>query len=104
MLTRFDVDVTLSMTVDLDTSKFTPEFMAAYKRHFQPFETIEDHVRYLATAGVNNDLREEEGYPPFEQMGIDVSVDDWEAKILEQWPINENGSPVTPSPAASAKE
>lgn len=73
-----EIDVEILVTVTVDESKFTPEFLAEFREHFFPFETVEDHIRhiaFLAATGQLGDLpRFVEGYGQSQDFGIEVSI------------------------------
>lgn len=73
-----DIDVIIPVTVTVDESKFTPEFMAEYRESFYPFQTVDDHIRhlaFLAATGMMRDLPSFiEGYGESEDFGIKVEV------------------------------
>jgi hypothetical protein len=68
------VDVEFSVEVEVDESKFTPEFMAEFRESFYPFTTIEEHIEHLAQLYVRgiaqpyNDFIE--GYGMSDDFGI----------------------------------
>lgn len=47
-MVTFKVEVTQMVSVTLDETKFTPEFMEEFRRHMYPFATVEQHVEHLA--------------------------------------------------------
>lgn len=73
-----DIDVTIPVTVTVDESKFTPEFLAEFREHFYPFHTVDDHIRhiaFLAATGQLGDLPSFiEGYGPSQEFGIEVTI------------------------------
>ena len=44
----FEVDVTQTVRVELDESRFTPEWMEDFRDHFYRFDTLEEHAAHLA--------------------------------------------------------
>jgi hypothetical protein len=36
------------VSVEVDEAKFTPEFMEEFRRSFYPFQTVTDHMEFLA--------------------------------------------------------
>lgn len=73
-----DVDVTIPVTVTVDESKFTPEFLAEFREQFYPYETVDDHIRHIAYLEATGQLRDLpcfiEGYGPSEDFGIQVKI------------------------------
>jgi hypothetical protein len=85
------VKVTTHIDVEIDESKFTPEFMEAFREGFFPFHTLEDHVEHLArnralgVLGWRSDSFAE-GYGPLDDMGIKISdpAEDMETRVLPE--------------------
>lgn len=81
------IEVTQTIVVTVDESKFTPEFMANFNRHFFDCETIEDHIAFIAKSyamGVvthNGDFLE--GYGVLRDFGINVKRDTAETEATE---------------------
>jgi len=40
--------VTQTVEVEVDERKFTPEFMAEFRKYFYEFTTVEEHIEHLA--------------------------------------------------------
>ncbi|WP_297803699.1 hypothetical protein [uncultured Brevundimonas sp.] len=75
------------VSVAVDESKFTEEFLSEYRKDFYPFQTIDDHREHLAilyARGVLTGWRDEfiEGYGPASEMGI-TFMDDG-SEVVEQ--------------------
>jgi len=72
------VEVTFNVEVEMDDSKFTPEFMEEFRETFFRFETLDEHAEHLAWLAVRERLDENftEGYGPLNDMGIKVTVRD----------------------------
>lgn len=75
------VDVTQTVEVEVDESKFTPEFMESFQRSFYPFETVGDHIKYIAqleARGLTSGIwtRFIEGYGDPKDFGIVVKLVD----------------------------
>lgn len=72
------VEVTNTVEVTLDETKFTPEFMKAFSSYMWEADTIEDHAKHLAQMHVRGlaDWPSTfiEGYGPAESMGISFVV------------------------------
>lgn len=68
------ITVTQEIAVTVDESRFTPEFMENYSKHFHECETVEDHMKYIAESyarGIvtfNGDFLE--GYGKMDDFGI----------------------------------
>lgn len=78
------VVVSQTVEVTLDESKFTPEFMAEFKRSFYEFDTIDEHRKHLAqlhARGLCDDFSFIEGYGRAQDMGIGFSISDGEEEI-----------------------
>lgn len=72
-MTMKKVQVTITVDVSVDETKFTPEFMREFRGSFYKFDTIDDHIKHLGQMYVrrlydNGDFIE--GYGPTEDMGI----------------------------------
>ena len=80
------------MRVKLDPAKFTPEFMADFRRDFYPLYGLDDHAEHLAqlvargVAELSPYLPKEfvEGYGPIGEMGISAEVHDCEQDVLRE--------------------
>jgi hypothetical protein len=71
--------VTQGVEVEVDESKFTPEFMEEFRESFFPFDTIDDHREYLAElyarGGISGFPTEFiEGYGPAKDFGISLKI------------------------------
>lgn len=77
MATRI-VEVTFNVEVEMDDSKFTPEFMEEFRGSFFQMHTLDEHAEHLAWLAVRERLNEDftEGYGPLKDMGIKVTVRD----------------------------
>jgi hypothetical protein len=79
-MTTIRVRVIQVVHVTLDETKFTPEFMAEFRRHFFDLRTIEGHAEHLAqmyTRGICDQYSFIQGYGHPKDMGItfeDVSI------------------------------
>ena len=74
---KFRRIVTVTIEVELDETKFTPEFYAEYTANFSPYNTLEDHADHIAwmqATGVEDMSGRRnpfvEGYGPAKDMGI----------------------------------
>lgn len=81
-MTLYTVEVTQAVVVDVDESKFTEEFMQAFREGFYDFDDIEDHVQHLAqmeARGLIGYDRFVEGYGDIREMGVKMFIEDqWE--------------------------
>ena len=70
------VKTTLFADVTVDETKFTPEFMAEFRKTFYDFKTMDDHIQHLGqlfSRGLCDDFSFIEGYGPAKDMGIKFS-------------------------------
>lgn len=82
----FIVEVTRVVTVELDETKLTPEFMDDFREHMFNFNSIEEHARNLAVVAVNGLAEPDgfiEGYGVPSEMGIKLSVDRPDAEVVQ---------------------
>ena len=77
------VAVTQVVEVEVDESKFTPQFMEGFKRFMYDFDSIDDHIKHIAQLEARG-LRRSfiEGYGPIENFGINSHVVSAEEEIL----------------------
>jgi hypothetical protein len=70
------VEVRFVVDVEMDDSKFTPEFMEEFRKTFFDFETLDEHACHLAQLAAREVLDENftEGYGPLKGMGIKTQV------------------------------
>lgn len=70
--------VEIEVEVEVDESKFTPEFMEAFNEYIAEWNSIEDHMRYIAKLAAQGVIyhNEEflEGYGILKDRGIDFSL------------------------------
>lgn len=86
------VAVTQYVTVTIDESKFTPEFMEEFRGDFYPFDSINDHIEHLAQLTARCIISQTkhypdefiEGYGTAEDMGIETSINDRDNEIEVQ--------------------
>lgn len=85
MARKFEVEVTRTVVVEVNESKFTEEFMENYRGYIDSsFYDLEDHIKqlgWLFGAGRINGSEKEfiEGYGPANEMGIkfkEIGYDD----------------------------
>lgn len=84
--------VNQTIAVEVDESKFTPEFLAEFRENFQELETLDDHYEYLAelyaTGRIQGYAHEfVEGYGRLGDMGILLSQVTCE--VAEEYPDGE---------------
>jgi len=81
---RKAITVSSPITVGVDESKFTPEFMEAFRKNFFDFDTVQDHMEYLATLYVENGGNFAgwiEGYGDPNDFGI--TFEEWGPNVTE---------------------
>lgn len=77
---RFSIDVTQTVEVELDETKFTDEFMEEFRESFFQFWTLADHADHIAQLQARGIIDAErvpgfiEGYGPSDEMGIKAKV------------------------------
>lgn len=89
-LKTFEVEVRQIVRVKLDPAKFTPEFMAEFRRYFFPLFELDEHAEHLAqlvargVAQLSPHLPREfvEGYGPIGEMGISAAFVSCEEEVL----------------------
>lgn len=74
---KFRRIVSVCIEVELDETKFTPEFFAEYVENFSPYDTLEehaDHIAWMQACGIEDMSGRQnpfvEGYGPAKDMGI----------------------------------
>ncbi len=80
-----EVIVTQTVEVTVDESKFTPEFMAEFRRYFYEFDTLEEHLEHLGqlhARGMCDEFSFIEGYGPAKDFGIKFRITDQEEEAL----------------------
>ena len=84
---RAFINIDQNVVVTIDRAKFSEEFMREFRECFYPFDTIEEHLRHLATLyarGIAYNGGFIEGYGEAEAMGIKLEEDTGiEASIWE---------------------
>ena len=61
--------------VEVDETKFTPEFMDEFKRNFYPLENIEAHIMHIGQLEARGLLMPfTEGYGEIKDFGISATV------------------------------
>ena len=88
----FSVEVTVSVDVTLDETKFTPEFFEEFNDSITDWgDDLEEHAKHLAwvhATGVEDLAYVSrapfvEGYGPVDEMGIQAVTRDTETDVLE---------------------
>lgn len=73
-----EIEVSIPVTVTVDESKFTADFMAEFRESFYPYFTVGDHIRHIAYMAATGQLRDLpsfiEGYGESQDFGIKVSI------------------------------
>lgn len=73
-----EVEVVISVKVNIDEEKFTSEFMKEFRENFYDFHTLEQHREHLAQLAVRGIVSTPcfiEGYGPSADMGIEIEVE-----------------------------
>ncbi|UTU08054.1 hypothetical protein CcrC1_gp368 [Caulobacter phage C1] len=83
------IEVKTIVRVEVDETKFTPEFMEEYSKYFNFRDTVEEHQEYLGrifAAGIIDGFQEEfvEGYGKLKDMGIRLSLLQETAEVLHE--------------------
>lgn len=75
-----NITVNQAIEISFDETKFTPEFMAHYQKHFRPFADIDEHISSIAelfSRGViNGESDFLEGYGILSEFGIRIDRKD----------------------------
>jgi hypothetical protein len=73
-----EIEVKIPVTVTVDESKFTPEFLGEFREDFYNFVTVQDHIRHIAFLAATGQLGILpcfiEGYGESEDFGIEVTI------------------------------
>jgi hypothetical protein len=79
------VEVRQQIKVTVDESRFTPEFLAAFKRAFFDAETVEDHIKHIAESYARGIVTFKgdflEGYGKMDDFGISCKREDVECEV-----------------------
>ena len=82
-----EIEVVQMVTVAVDESKFTPEFMETYRRSFNDFHTLDDHLAHLGrlfAQGLADDGSFIEGYGLAAGMGIKFTLGDVHEELIDE--------------------
>ena len=74
----YDVKFEQTVTVTVDVSKFTDEFMAEFRSFMYPFTEIDQHVAHIGKCYMNNFIQSENdflgGYGKLSDFGVRFGV------------------------------
>lgn len=79
MIKVFEVNVTQTVEVTLDESKFSKEFLEEFKEYFYDFDDMEEHAKHLAQLKARELIDYDgfiEGYGNIEDMEISLEITD----------------------------
>ena len=79
------VIVTQEVEVEVDETKFSPEFMTEFRESFYPFQTIDKHIEHLAQMEARGVIHGDsfiEGYGNPRDMGISIRIESCETEIV----------------------
>jgi hypothetical protein len=81
---KTEVEVTFTISVEVDETKFTEEWMTEWQKQFYPFFTVKHHIKHIAQLAARGLLEEKftEGYGPLADMGIRAKILDQDEEIL----------------------
>jgi hypothetical protein len=88
MITR-EVEVTQIVRVTVDETKFTPEFLADFAKAITNYDSVEEHICYLARMHVRAEIESDsrlEGYGLLHDFGVDFEILSEEDRLLEEEP------------------
>ena len=80
------VDVTITVEVTVDESKFDEDFLKSFREFFYDFYDIDDHIKHLAQITARGLIGEDNfivGYGNITEMGIDVDIIDQDEEIID---------------------
>lgn len=87
-MTKFTVQVSQLVEVELDETKFTEQFMSEFRESFYSYYTLEEHAEHIAQLIARGVIETGfggvfiEGYGPCAEMGIDGRVIDTEMELM----------------------
>lgn len=78
------VAFTQVVEVEVDETKFTPEWLADWRKTFYNFTSVDQHIEHIAQLEARDILNPKftEGYGPLVEMGIKAKVIDQTNDIL----------------------
>lgn len=79
MIKRFEIEITRTVVVEIDSTRFTPELMAGFNEHIADVgDRLDDHAEYIAEQAIDNSFVVYrgfmEGYGCLREAGVKVSV------------------------------
>lgn len=80
------VEVTFVVEVEYDESKFTPEFMAEFRKDFYNFQTVDRHIEHIASLearGLIGGDRFVEGYGDIDEFIARAEVVDTTFEVYD---------------------
>lgn len=87
-MTKKTVVVQSVVSVTVDETKFTPEFMEDFRKSMFHFTDIDDHIEHLAqlyARGIHDSFSTFiEGYGPPKEMGIECKITDVSEEIQRE--------------------
>lgn len=87
-MTKKTVVVQSVVSVTVDETKFTPEFLADFQKSMYPLKSVDDHIEHLAqlyARGIHDSFSTFiEGYGPPKEMGIECKVTDVTEEIQRE--------------------
>jgi len=87
MIKKYVVSFNVDVELEIDESKFDNDFMEEFKQGFHEFNTIEEHITYLAELnlrGICDNRDFIEGYGETEEMGINFKRIDFIDEEIEE--------------------
>jgi hypothetical protein len=78
--------VTQEVEVEIDETKFSPQFMKEFRESFFQFHTLDKHIEHLAQLEARGVIYNDsfiEGYGNPSDMGISMSIESCETEIIE---------------------
>lgn len=84
-MTTKSVYVTHCVSVTLDESKFTEEFLQEFRESFYDFYTVDDHRQHLASLyarGIYGEHSFIEGYGPASDFGIKFDLESLDTEVV----------------------
>lgn len=79
------VKVEQTIDVSVDETKFSPEFMAEFRRTMYPFDSVDRHIEHLAqlyARGIADEYSFIEGYGNASEFGIKFRHIDGDQEII----------------------
>lgn len=75
-MTKRTVEVTITVDVEVDETKFDDTFMCEFRQQQYAFHSLDDHISHLAALEAQTLINRDfiEGYGPAKDMGIKAEV------------------------------